>query len=438
METMDGWGQISARAQESVQSKRSAHLTRPESSIDAGHSLTRRPLEAVSLVALQRMAGNHAVASLFEQRPTVQREGAATAEATKPQLGWPQDEGVNKSGETVVDGVARYALHGLPAPTTDAIVLVPKEVNPTGPFEVLIHLHGYGFGFHVKSKEALKGTPHDLSGLPMGKVRDIDWDRLESQLHQLVKGRPMIGILPQAANKKSGFGGAQFDRVALVNNVFAALSDLKGITLEKPTGVVLSGHSGAGATFAAILGKESKRLKEAQEGTTEDAPPPMNELILFDAINGPGELGAITRWVRDQLNDDLKQLQATDDKSRATYIEKHPRLRGYCTYGVPSLKNVTYADYYLGKTSKLYAAGNSELANMETPPFDLSLEEAIEDWFTRHAGDLNKLGSDVATKLRANYTIEELADTQHEASMGREGKDRFVEALKPKGGPAAP
>jgi hypothetical protein len=437
MEMMDGWGQVSARAQESVQPKRSAHLTRPESLIDAGHWLTRRPVEPGALAALQRMAGNHAVASLFEHRPIVQRQGGVTAEATKPELGWPQDEGVNKSGEMVVDGVSRYTLHGLPAPTTDAIVLVPKEVNPAGPFEVLIHLHGHGFGFHVKTKEAIEGTPHDLPGLPMGKVRDIDWDRLESQLHTLVKGRPMIGILPQATDKKkhSRFGGAQFDRVALVNNVFAALSDLKGITLEKPTGVVLSGHSGAGATFAAILGKESKRLKEAQQGSTKDAPPPMNELILFDAINGPGELGAITTWVRDQLNDDLKQLQATDDKSRATYIEKHPRLRGYCTYGVPSLKNVTYADYYLGKTSKLYAAGNSELAKMETPPFDLSLEEAIEDWFTRHAGDLDKLGSDLATKLRANYTIEELADTQHEASMGGEGKDRFVEALKPTGAP---
>src|SRR5205085_1091961 len=199
------------------------------------------------------------------------------------------------------------------------------------------------------TKEAIKGTPHDLPGMSMGKVRDIDWDRIESQLHTLVKGRPMIGILPQATDKakQSGFGGAQFDRVALVDNVFTALNGLKGITLAKPTGVVLSGHSGAGATFAAILGKESKRLKEAQPASAKDAPPPMNELVLFDAINGPGELRETINWVRDQHDDDLKQL-----------------------------------------------------------------------------------GSDVGTKLRENYHLEELAKTEHEASMGGEGKDRFVEALE--------
>jgi hypothetical protein len=434
---MDGGVRASARAQASVGLKRRTHLTRPEPPINAGQWLAIRTLEPAALVALQRAAGNQALAGLLEHRHRVQlqRKGV-TAQATKPGLGWPQDEGVNKSGETVVDGVSRYTLHGLPAPTTDVIVLVPKEVDPAGPFEVLIHLHGHGFGLHAKNKAAIAGTPHKLRGMPMHKVRDIDWDRIESQLHQLVIGRPIIGILPQATDeeKQSGFGGAKFDRVALVDNVFTALSDLKNIKLQKPTGVVLSGHSGAGATFAAILGKESKRLKQA---ATKDAPPPMNELVLFDAINGPGELGATIKWVRDQLDGDLKQLQATDDKHRATYIEKHARLRGYCTYGVPSL-NLTYADYYLGKKSKLYAAGKSELPKMKKQPFDLSLEETIEDWFTRHADDLNQLGSDVATKLRANYTIEELADTEHEASMGGEGKDRFVEALKPTHGPVAP
>ena len=192
---MDDSVRVSARAQESVESNRRSHPTRPESLIDADRGLTRRPLEPAALVALQRMAGNHAVATLFEHRPILQRKGGATAQATKPELGWPQDEGVNKSGEMVVDGVTRYTLHGLPAPTTDAIVLVPQEVAPAGPFEVLIHLHGHGFGFHVKTKEAIKGTPHDLPGMSMGKVRDIDWDRIESQLHTLVKGRPMIGIL---------------------------------------------------------------------------------------------------------------------------------------------------------------------------------------------------------------------------------------------------
>jgi hypothetical protein len=371
-------------------------------------------------------------------RPVLQRKGA-TAQATKPGLGWPHDIGVNKSDEELVDGVWRYTLHGLASPTTEAIVLVPVEVDPAGPFEVLIHLHGHGFGFHVKTKAAIAGTSHKLPGMPMGKVRDIHWDRIESQLHQLVKGRPMIGILPQATDEemKSGFGGAKFDRVTLVNNVFSALNDLKKIKLAKPTGVVLSGHSGAGATFAAILGKESTRLKEAEQASTKAEYPPMNELVLFDAINGPGELRETVKWVHNQLDDDLKNLAKVDEQHRATYNEKHPRLRGYCTYGSPSL-NLTYADYYLGKKSKLYAAGKSELVRLKEPPFEVSLQEAIEDWFTRHGDDLNQLGAEVATKLRANYTIEELADTAHEASMGGEGKDRFVEALKPTHGPVAP
>lgn len=428
---MDGRIKASARAQERVEHKRGRHLTRPEWPLEAGLRLPTRIFDPVALVALQRVAGNQAIAGLFE----LQRKGA-TAEATKPGLGWPQDTGVNQSGEALVDGVWRYTLHGLPPPITEVIVLVPVEVDPAGPFEVLIHLHGHGFGFHVKTKEAIAGTPHKLPSMPMGKVRDVDWDRIESQLHQLVKARPMIGILPQATDKemKSGFGGEQFDRVTLVDNVFTALNDLKKIRLQRPTGIVLSGHSGAGATFAAILGKERKRLKEAEQGSTTY--PPMNELVLFDAINGPGELWETVKWVRAQLDHDLNGLQALDVRDRAAYLE-HPRLKGYCTYGLPSL-GLTYADYYLGKKSRLYAAGKSTLPAFKTPPFDVSLQEAIDGWFLRHADDLNKLGSDVATRLRANYTIEELADTEHEASMGGEGKDRFVEALNPTRAPVAP
>jgi hypothetical protein len=132
----------------------------------------------------------------------------------------------------------------------------------------------------------------------------------------------------------------------------------------------MAGHSGAGATLAGMA--------NTRAGTARIS----GDLVLLDAINGPGELGAFKAWVRMRLDADLAVLTDTtkSDAAKLAYLRTAPKLRGYFTPVYTSM-------YHL-------------------------LDDDIVQWFFDHDAELGAF----APCLRANFTIAPVG-VQHEELM---------------------
>jgi LAS superfamily LD-carboxypeptidase LdcB len=260
--------------------------------------------------------------------------------------------------------------------------------NDSRPVEVLVHLHGHGIGFRTQTKQLLKDVRH--AGTKVGEVRDVVIDKTEAQL--AASGRHMVAVLPQGGTH-SEFG-ANFDPKSYSEEAFTRLVAM-GVWKQAPAvdGVVLSGHSGAGATFAATMGGQAQR------------PGYLREVIMFDSINGSGELKAIAGWLRRQLGSDLTALKAAASaEDRQQLLSAGFRFRGYFSH------------------------------NWIYPVMYAKLEAQLNKWFQDHDAALQGLG--VAGQLRQNYLpIIDAGEVAHERIMGE--KNRFVEALSALG-PEAP
>jgi len=332
--------------------------------------------------------------------------------APMPSLGW-DDEGPNKAGAELVNGqVWRYAVKGLPAPVSEAIVLVPASIkeqmkaDPKRAVDVLIHLHGYGIGMRARTAAREKAAGRQLpADVKPGQTRDVALDRLEDQLGLLAQERTIVAILPQAQAYHSEFGEAEFDRTGLMTNVFQSLEKL-GVAMPAPGGVILSGHSGAGRTLSKVLGKEAKRPADQQ----------LEELILFDAINGLSELTPVTDWIKQRLQADLTNLSklaagSKDPTTLLTYLGTSSRFRGYCTHNKPNSKSPRYVDFFMGTKFKFE-----------------SVQQTISRWFAKE--EAQAFGPDVARRWQANYAVTDVeakGTVGHEQMMGK--GNRFVEAL---------
>lgn len=329
----------------------------------------------------------------------------------KASLGW-DEEGPNKAGSELVNRMMRYAVKGLPAPTGEAIVLVPQtlkkkmDTDPKLAVDVLIHLHGYGIGWHARTAEREKAAERKLPAISFNEVRDKALDRLEEQLSIVSQDRPIIGILPQSQAYHSEFGEEKFDRVDLVTNVFTALRAL-GVSMPGVGGVILSGHSGAGRTFSKTLGREENDKAKGQR---------LKELILFDAINGTSELKPVTDWIKTRLKDDFAELSALAAKGKGqqdllAHLATTPRFRGYATHNSPNKKSPRYVDFFMGTKFKFE-----------------SVQQAISRWFAKP--EVQALGPEIVKRWLANYSV---TDVEAKSSVGHEqmmGKgSRFVEAL---------
>jgi hypothetical protein len=323
-------------------------------------------------------------------------ESVATAQGAVHRL---TVDGVTKGFQ----GLKKKKREGEPTPG-EAVVLVPRSVAGASQVEVLVHLHGHGIGFRKQTAALLKTVRQ--AGTKVGESRDIAIDKTEAQI--AASGRPMIGVLPQGGTH-SEFGD-NFDAKAYAEDVFKQLKDQKyWAKAPEISGVVLSGHSGAGETFRQMMGGEAHR------------PEFLREVIMFDSINGSGELTAIAGWLERQLDADLAGLKAAPSaKERSDYLATSFRFRGYYSHPPGA-----HTDWKNRKTKKGY-----------WPYLDLypQLETRLEKWFNKHDGELQRLG--VAGQLKQNYLpLIDAGPVGHEQIMGQ--KNRFVEALGALG-PAAP
>lgn len=348
-------------------------------------------------------AATSATAPTRTTTPTTTTTPAATTTSstttTAPGTTTLNQELVAVSGGTVrritVEGLTqgyqrpKKAVPGAPTPGEAVALIPPLAASDSGPVEVLVHLHGFGIGYRRQTKQ-LRETVGNLA-LSVGEERDVALDKTEAQL--VASGRRMVGVLPQGGTHSEV--GSNFDAKSYAEEVFGKLVAL-GVWSKAPSisGVVLSGHSGAGGQFAGMLAKQMHK------------PDYLRELILFDAINGSNELDSISHWLVRVLKDDLAQLRsAGSEAARHQYLTSSFRFRGIHSHSA----------YY----SRMYA----------------QLEARLKDWFDHNDAELQRLGC--KAQLWQNYLpiVDTGAGVSHEEVIGKH--DRLAEALRALG-PNAP
>lgn len=267
-----------------------------------------------------------------------------------------------------------------------AIVLVPDGLDATRSIEVVVFLHGHTEGTHRPFAGWRALTGQKLTGLRQGidkddvaPVRDVALDQAPQQLDESGQTQTVI-VLPQGGlHSQFGKPGDYSLSAKYVDEIVARLQSEKAwldakkqpvATAPSVGRVVMAGHSGAGATLA---GMANQRAGTAAIG---------GDLVIMDAINGPGELRAFKTWARARLDADLGVLtdSATDEAAKLAYLRTAPKLRGYFTSGYR-------ANYHL-------------------------LDDDIADWFDDHAAELGAF----APCLRTNFMLVPVA-LEHEELM---------------------
>jgi len=230
-----------------------------------------------------------------------------------------------------------------------AVVLVPDDLYKLEkdkvdtidkPVQVLLHFHGWGFR---------KGDPY--AGYRIGKdkggtVRDVDQEHLEQQIGAFVKDKGFltVGVLAQGV-EMSDFGAIptfEYIRDVLLKSKVPALAKVAN---DEKYCVVLSAHSGGGSTqVIPMLGRSEAETADrsrlasqtaGKDGRVVNKLQPVNLIVLFEALNGSGDVRAVTNWVRKQIDRLVPALKAAASPSDATAraeLAATPKLRGY--YGV--------------------------------------------------------------------------------------------------------
>ncbi|MDP9294904.1 MAG: hypothetical protein M3O90_10870 [Actinomycetota bacterium] len=360
------------------------------------------------MLALQRTAGNAAVARLLQREKGEPRKG-----------GW-------NEAPRAVTGTQRIPIKGLkkgnqandPQDFTDeyaagrAVVIVPDGVDLSQEVDVLLHFHGYWAGGYRERK-----TKGDQG--PAGSVHDVEDDRIPQQLAS--KGRNIVGVLPQGTNK-SGFGisdpeGYVKDALALAAAVLPSLlPKLTSPVTITPGRIIVTGHSGGGPAASAAAAKLTATAP-ADDAAWARATP----MFLFDAINGTGELATVAGLVKQWLEADLVRLNASSNP------DKLLDRRGI------KLRSTHSANYGAYKALNVGDASYTYKEKLVTISKKQSLKGQIDTWFTDRAGAFGSgLTSAVVTKWRGQYDVPEKEQGgAHEYTLGtgktaeEEGKARL-------------
>jgi hypothetical protein len=386
-------------------------------------------VRAAMLLQLQQAGGNRALQRYMHRPPGAR--AFLPVQRDDPVPGWSGTTGPNANPNLKVGGIRRIPIEGLtegyqgevpdPDKTTSktargqAIVLIPEAIDTTRPVDILLHLHGWGIGWRLRTRAGAE------KGMEKGTVRDIALNRIEEQMEASGRGQ-MIGVLPQGGlHSEFGKGGGKaFDSEEYLKNVFDRLAAMKILPKRedlKIGSVVLTGHSGAGAALSTML--PNKSLLPRTMGR-------LAEVVLFDAINGPGELRSIKSWVLGQLDSELAAIVAEGSKAKQLEFvaSKGMRFRGY--YTPRFLKQETVKEG--GKVKKVWLdpptnkkpkwvtdnAGNPKWFGYGVEYGQL--KEAIDRWFSDHR---SKLDPEVYEKLRANYEVRQVAaGVSHEGVIG--------------------
>jgi hypothetical protein len=287
--------------------------------------------EPAGLLALQRSAGNAAVAAYLQRASVGWPDAIAINKGPKPSGGFTRfpigDMSVGLAPSKEIDdfehakgGWLSATAHTSEKPYMRGVVLVPTtlEKSPPGEIDVLFHLHGHGIGWREGTKDAdNKSAPVGFAY--KGKVRDEAADDIAGQLPPT-----MAAVLPQG-HRKSNFGGVDPPKM-----IEEALHSVPGWDQVKPRRVVLGAYSGGGGSVPDVLGSKEKKADD-RIADRQKAVPGLSEVALFDAINGPNERANMRKFVNDQIDADVAALSALapDEPKQKTYLQSSMRLRAY-------------------------------------------------------------------------------------------------------------
>ena len=220
------------------------------------------------------------------------------------------------------------------SPSHMAVVLVPDKLELDKPVQVILHFHGWGFR---------KGDPYagyliaaSGSSAPAGTVRDVAQEHWEQQMSSLKgQGAQVVAILAQGRGKSdfSSFPTFEYVREVLKKSGRPELGKLAD---SENYSIVLSAHSGGGSMkVVPILGAgeadtaDRAGLKSQQpskaDGRVINKLQPVDLVVLYEALNGDGDVDAVMNWVDRQLTRIVPLLQQSPDKALAAT----PTLRGY-------------------------------------------------------------------------------------------------------------
>jgi hypothetical protein len=354
---------------------------------------------AARVLALQRSAGNAAVAKLLRKDKTPQAQPPRTG-------GW-------NEAERDVAGTKRIPVEGLKAGNQapdvkpqsiegadgKAIVVVPGSVDVKAHPDVLLFFHGMGnLGYRERVTD-------DSARGPAGSVHDVETDRMEQQLAH--SGRNIIGVLAQGTNAAT-FGIA--DPQAYVGEVLAkaaAKLSVPAITMGR---IIVSGHSGGGRAAVAAATNLTSTAP-----TTDDEWFNQPPLFLFDGINGPNECDKIGNLMDAWLDADLVRLKAS---SNPVALLERRKIKLRSTHSASDLYTATNLG---GKYDTDIDDGVDEHGKAKTKTVTTeiagwrSLKGRIDGWFTKHSKQLGTL----AEPLRKQYDVPATAVSGgHEATVG--------------------
>jgi hypothetical protein len=214
-----------------------------------------------------------------------------------------------------------------------AVVLLPDKLDPDKPVQVILHFHGWGFragdpfaGYLVKPGG--KSSPDT--------VRDVAQEHWEHQISSLQgQGSQVVAILAQGRGKSdfSSFPTFEYVRDVLEKSERPELAKLAE---NENYSIAFSAHSGGGSMkVVPLLGRgeadsaDRSRLKSQlpskQEGRVLNKFQPVDLVVLYEALNGDGDVDAVMNWVDGQLTRLASQLKDSPDKALAAT----PTLRGY-------------------------------------------------------------------------------------------------------------
>jgi hypothetical protein len=297
-------------------------------------------------------AGNRAVARMVRalQRddytttvPDVEKTGITRLEVHGLKYGI--DDFATKYGDDPSE-VSRERQKTKESPSHMAVVLVPETLDPKKPVQVILHFHGWGF----RNVDPYAGYLIAAKGdsVPAGTVRDVAQEHWEQQIASLKgQGAQVVAILAQGRGK-SDFGS--FPTFEYVRDVLerSGRSELVKLAEGESYSVVLSAHSGGGSTkVVPILSKgeaetaERAKLKSQLPSESEhrvvNKLQPVDLVVLYEALNGDGDVDAVMGWVRPQIARLVPDLAG---KNRDRALAATPVLRAY--YG----KGGYYVDRY--------------------------------------------------------------------------------------------
>ena len=339
-----------------------------------------------------------ALAARSQSGRILQRQGWSDAR----EGGW--NEGVRKIGSTwriPVEGIGRgnqapgVAIPTRKDPVVDtpesaagrAILLVPPTAKLADGVEVLLQFHGHDVGYRER-------TGKSRFGVDPGTVRDVEEDLLPQQLE--ASKRSMIAILPQGT-RSSGF--AITDPAGYVDEVLALTVPIlnavdRSLKLKKVgvRRIVVSGHSGGGPQTVGAA-----RALEPAKATQEQwlRSPPM---LLFDALNGLGEVGVAAAMVERWLDADLAILTAAGAGAPGLLAQRGLKLRStYSNSDLYSATNIggTYKAMVPETTTEtIDGKAVTKTRKVETTITiapAASLKGRIDAWFRKHRSQLAAL-----------------------------------------------